>query len=85
MFYGATYGPAGGAPDGCSLRITTDASPWGLGAILEIEGEIVSYLYGQVEDTDKEVLGLSRDGDSSDQQALEALPMLVALREWRQH
>ena len=70
---------------GRSLRITTDASPWGLGAVLETDGVIVSYLFDKVEHTDREVLGLSCDGDSCDQQALEALAMLVALREWRAH
>ena len=67
---------------GRRIVITTDASPWGLGAVLEIEGELKSFFAGQIHDTDREVLALSKDGASSDQQVLEALALLVALREW---
>ena len=70
---------------GTFIRITTDASPWGLGAVLEIDDKIVSYFSDQVQDADREVLSLSDTGQSRDQQVLEALALLVALREWTPH
>ena len=66
---------------GTSVRITTDASPWGLGAVLEIDDKIVSFFADNVQDTDRTVLSLSDTGQSKDQQVLEALALLVALRE----
>ena len=70
---------------GQSVIITTDASPYGLGAILTIDGTIVSYLADVFCEVDKQVLGLSIELCSVDQQALEALTILVALREWVDH
>ena len=64
------------------ITVTTDASPWGLGAVLEIGGVITSYFADAVSEVDKKVLSLAADGSSKDQQALEALVILVALREW---
>ena len=37
---------------GHSIRITTDASPWGIGATLEQDGEFVAYLYDDIQDDD---------------------------------
>ena len=65
--------------------ITTDASPFGLGAVLEIDGQIVSWFASSLSPTDRSTLTLQADPSSSDQQVLEALGMLVALRVWSMH
>ena len=70
---------------GLKHTITTDASPWGLGAVLEIDNQIVSCIADQIHDTDRKVLSLSDTGEARDQQVLEALALLVALREWASH
>ena len=67
------------------LTITTDASPHGIGGILQSNGAIVSYFADKICDTDRHVLGLDVSPSASDQQALEALAVLVALRVWRPH
>ena len=67
---------------GLKIEITTDASPYGLGAVLVVDGVIVSHLASPLTTTDREVLGLPMIPSSSDQQAAEALAILVALREW---
>ena len=67
---------------GPRIEITTDASPYGLGAVLCIDGTIASYLSTPLTQLDREVLGLGRTASSRDQQAAEALAILVALREW---
>ena len=53
--------------------ITTDASPYGIGAILEPNGVIVPFFADQIHITDREVLGLGQVASSSDQLAAEAL------------
>ena len=63
------------------VRITTDASPWGMGATLELDGVIVRYFTCEITDADCELFNLDR-GDSAGQQALESLCALVALRAW---
>ena len=67
------------------IDITTDACPSGLGAVLSIDGQPVEYFSSQVSTTDVESLGLSLTSDSTNQQALEALAILVSLRLWRYH
>ena len=67
---------------GAKLQITTDASPWGLGAVLTVNEEIVSFFASPITSTDREILSLGTQASSSDQQAAEALAILVALREW---
>ena len=67
---------------GPKLEITTDASPFGLGAVLTENGDIVSYLASPLTQQDRSILGLGSTPSSSDQQAAEALAILVALREW---
>ena len=67
---------------GLRIEITTDASPYGLGAVLTVDKEIVSHLASPLTTTDREVLGLPSVPSSSDQQAAEALAILVSLREW---
>ena len=70
---------------GQSVTITTDASPYGLGAVLTVDGTIVSCLADTFCEMDKSVLGLNQVLGSEDQQALEALTILIALREWSHH
>ena len=67
---------------GVRIEITTDASPWGMGAVLVINGAIKSHLSTPLTSTDREILGLGTTASSSDQQAAEALAILVGLREW---
>ena len=70
---------------GPRVVITTDASPFGVGAILQVNGQIIEYLADQILDTDKQVLGLDDCQGSRNQQVLEALAMLIALRSWAHH
>ena len=66
---------------GHSIRITTDASPWGIGATLEQDGEFVAYLYDDIQDDDIKRLKITV-GSSSAQGTCEALALLVAIRTW---
>ena len=67
---------------GKSVVLTTDASPYGIGAILVIDGTVVAHLSDRVCAMDRLVLGLQETPSSKDQQALEALAVLVSLREF---
>ena len=67
---------------GLRVRITTDASPWGLGGVLEEDEVIVSWFSSGVSKTDRSIMRLGETPSSKDQQMLEALSVLVALREW---
>ena len=62
------------------MTITTDALPWGLGAVLEFGSTIVAYFASPI--TDQYRLILSLDTEPSSRQVLEALALLVALRGW---
>ena len=69
-----------------TVSITTDASVYGYGAVLMANDKNTSYLFGTYNATDLRMLPLSDTPTSSDQQVLEALAMLVALRthmQWR--
>ena len=64
------------------LQITTDASPWGVGGYLTIDGHITAYFSDAITEEDARVL--QRDiGSHEAQQAFEALALLVAFRLWR--
>ena len=67
---------------GDRIVITTDASPYGIGGVLEIESQVVSFFGDRIRADDRRILSLGETPSSSDQQALEALAILVALREW---
>ena len=67
---------------GPPVVITTDASPYGLGAILEIGGTLTSFFSDVLSDQDRLVLNTAPDPNCSYQQVLEALAVLVALRHW---
>ena len=62
------------------VSITTDASPFGIGAILETGGNIVAFFSDTFSVHDRLVLELAEVPSSSDQQLLESFAILVALR-----
>ena len=64
--------------------IVTDASPWGIGGWISIEGVIVSFFYDRVTDEDAAALQ-TEVGSHLGQQSFEGLAMLVALKCWREH
>ena len=70
---------------GVFVGITTDASPYGLGGVIEVGGVIVGWFADQVGSTDRQILGLGEVPSCKDQQVLEALAVLVALRTWKHH
>ena len=64
-----------------NIRITRNASPWGLGAVLEVQGCITDYLYDEVSQFDAQTLGV-QVGSSRSQAVLETLAIAVAVRTW---
>ena len=62
------------------IDITTDASPYGMGAFLCVGGKPVEYFAVATTAQDAKALGLVLSTDSKCQQAFEALALLVALR-----
>ena len=67
---------------GIRLSLVTDASPYGLGAILYLEDKPLRYFASKVDDTDAHLLHFER-GTAASQQILEALALLQALRTWQ--
>ena len=70
---------------GRKVEITTDASPYGIGGFICIDGQPVEYYAAPTTEDDANVLGVPFTHDSKCQQAFEALALLVALRLWRHH
>ena len=68
---------------GVRVDITTDASPWGIGAILAINGRPEEYFSIPTTTDDAAAVGMELSRDSKCQQAFEALALLIALRQWR--
>ena len=66
---------------GPQVRITTDASPWGIGAVLEVESVPRAYLSDAISQKDAQRLHFEL-GSCKGQAAAEALAVLVALRAW---
>ena len=64
------------------IRLTLDASPWGLGAVLEDSDGTVLWFADQIGDVDEQVLQITK-GTCEAQQVLESLCALVALRAWK--
>ena len=64
------------------VRITWDASPYGLGAILEIDDVVIAFIAAPLTPLDTALFGFAL-GDSAGQQTWEALAPLCALRAWR--
>ena len=69
---------------GDRVVITWDASPYGMGAILEIAGIAVEFFAIGISNEDVNILVVKR-GDCKSQQTLEALAGLIALRVWFRH
>lgn len=65
---------------GDKITITWDASPWGFGGTLHINGVIVEYLYGVPTEYEIKLLELEI-GEAKSQQTMEALGGLVSLRQ----
>ena len=69
---------------GETIETGTDASPWGIGSYLSIQGSIVQHFSDVVTEDDLSILKIER-GSSDGQQVLEALALLVALKLWSEH
>ena len=67
--------------DGTRIIITWDASPWGFGAVLHVDGQIVDYFHDKPTEQDLKILDVTV-GESSSQQAFECLCGLIAMRHW---
>jgi hypothetical protein len=67
---------------GVKVSIIFDASPFGIGAVLEVDGVPKEYIADRVLACDEEILG-HRIGIHEGRQAWECLTPLVALREWK--
>ena len=68
--------------DGSIITITLDASPWGLGGVLQINGEIVAYFSSPLSRHDERI-HRRRIGSAKGQQTWECLAFLVALKIWQ--
>ena len=62
-------------------RMVFDASPWGAGGFLVVDGKFVSWFATKFDDVDEKAIGI-RFGDSASQQAAEALAVLLGVRAW---
>ena len=69
---------------GTVVEIGTDASPWGLGGWLAIDGNTVEYFTSPISRLDVEKYGFAV-GDNAGQQVWEALAILAAVDRWSQH
>ena len=65
---------------GPTLRITCDASPWGVGAVLEVGGVPTAFLEDPLTTTDEDKLNIQIGLCKG--QAVEMLALLVAMRVW---
>ena len=64
-----------------ALRITTDASPWGYGAVLEWWDQPIAYISEPISNEDLLKFGIVA-GDCRGQSLLETLALLIAVRAW---
>ena len=62
-------------------RMVFDASPWGAGGFLVVDGKFVSWFATKFDDVDEKAIGILF-GDSASQQAAEALAVLLGVRAW---
>jgi len=69
---------------GDPVSVTLDASPWGLGAVLEIGHVAITFISDQLTEDDELHPG-AKIGDPDGQQAFESLIVLVALRAWKSY
>ena len=70
------------APPHEVLCVTTDASPWGIGAVLTKQGSPIAWIADQIHPEDLARFSATL-GDSAFTTTWEALVILVALRSWR--
>ena len=63
------------------LYIIVDASPWGLGGVLQVEANLVEYFASPLTEADLKRFDLKL-GDPAGQQVWESLGALAALRLW---
>ena len=66
---------------GNNVEICLDASPWGIGGTLALNGKLKTWFCDQLQLTDIKTLGIVV-GSCTCQQIVEALAVLVALRLW---
>lgn len=69
---------------GKSVVPPTRASPYGMRAILLVNGTLIAHFSDHICQSDRDILGLHAEPTSRDQQALEALAVLASLREYSQ-
>ena len=67
--------------EGVKVKVTTDASPWGIGGFISFDGRVVAYFHDALSSLDFAMFAHAR-GDHTGQQTWEALALLVALRLW---
>ena len=67
--------------NGPQVIITWDASPFGMGATLQLDGEFLEFFAIGISDADCDILQIEV-GSSKSQQTVEALAGLIALRVW---
>ena len=68
--------------EGTYVEIGTDASPWGMGGWLSVDGRIKEYFASPITSEDVSMYGLDT-GTPAGQQVWECLAVLVALDIWR--
>ena len=67
--------------DPSHMHMTLDASPWGVGAVLTVNGVPKEYFFDEVSSDDRRILRVTV-GDAASQQVLESLTAVIALRLW---
>lgn len=69
---------------GLQITIVADASPWGIGGYVAMNNTVMAYFADKVTAMDEQMLHV-KVGESSAQQVVEALAVLVALKMWRHY
>jgi hypothetical protein len=69
---------------GPTVEIGTDASPWGMGGWLAVDGVITHYFATPISDDDQCIYGIA-SGTADGQQLWECLAVLVAIDAWSKH
>ena len=70
-------------PQEAYLQVTCDASPWGIGGVLFVQGAPAAWFADDLQQCDLDRFQATK-GDSAFTTVWEALAILVALRLWRQ-
>ena len=69
---------------GTTVRISTDACPWGIGGVIYVDGAPTAYFSSALAPEDFARFGYE-EGNPAGQQCWEALAVLVAMRLWSCH